>query len=131
MITITGLDDFPTAIAALPLLLDDGRMAIAVTHGATPGTNEIAYSAAYLVNITTGAAQRVGASEPYGKDIAASLVIHGSILYLVVSEAIPGGGGASSQVNIYPINIGVGLRLEGFITTHEARLDAIAAGARG
>jgi hypothetical protein len=37
MITLTGLDDFPTALAVLALA--DGRTALACVHMPTPGTS--------------------------------------------------------------------------------------------
>ena len=108
MITITGMDDFPTNIAVFPFLLADGRMAIAATHERTPGTMETAYSAAYLVD-SAGHAQLVGTSERAGKDIAPAILIFGTTLRLIVSEALPGGGGATARVDYYDFPIPVGL----------------------
>lgn len=106
MITITGLDDFPTALSILPLA--DGRRALACVHFPTPGTNEIAYSKAYLVDAGWHATA-VGQSEPYGKDIGCALLIEGTTLYLIVTEPPPGGGGAASKVDVYAFPIGVGV----------------------
>lgn len=105
MQTITGLDDFPTALAVLPLA--DGRSALACTHATTPGTSEVAYSAAYLVT-PGGAATRVVQSEPAGKDIACAIEIQGTTLWLYVTEATPGGGGATARADRYSAEIGVG-----------------------
>ena len=127
MITITGLDDFPTAIDALPIPLADGRDAIAVTHFPTAGTSEIAYSAAYLVT-PAGVASKVGQSEPYGKDIACALSIRGTVLTLWVTEPPPGGSGAASKVDRYDIQIGVGLALGGSGGVDQALRNWLAAG---
>lgn len=107
MPTITGLDDFPTDIATLPMPLADGRSAIACVHQPTPGSGETAYSAAYLLNSLNQAA-KVGQSEPFGKDIGCSLELRGTVLRLYVTEPPPGGGGAASLPNFYDIQIGVG-----------------------
>lgn len=103
MITITGLDDFPTQLAVRPLA--DGRTALACTHMPTPGTSEVAYSAAYLVS--GGVAVKVGQSEPYGKDIACALLVRNLVLELYVTEPPPGGSGAASRVDRYDFYIGV------------------------
>lgn len=105
MITLTGLDDFPTAGDAIELA--DGRTALCCTHLPTPGTSEIAYSALYLVN-AAGSAVKVGQSEPYGKDIACWLTIVGTIARLWVTEPPPYGSGAASKVDRYDFPIGVG-----------------------
>lgn len=108
MITLIGLDDFPTAIDVLATPLADGRTAIACTHFPTPGTSEIAYSAVYLV-ASNGVATKVGRSEPFGKDVACALSINGTTLRLWVTEPPPGGSGAQTQVHFYDFPIGVGL----------------------
>jgi len=109
MITITGLDDFPTAGDAVELA--DGRTALALTHFPTPGTSEIAYSAAYVVTMTsatTANAVKIGQSEPFGKDIACWLTMKGTVLRLWATEPPPGGGGAQARLDLYEWNIGVG-----------------------
>lgn len=105
MVTITGLDDFPSAVAALELA--DGRTALACVHLPTPGTSEIAIAKAYLVD-SAGRATLVGASEPLGKDVACALTIVGTTLRLWVTEAAPGQGGATSRCDRYEWNVGVG-----------------------
>lgn len=109
MITITGLDDFPTAGDAVELA--DGRTALALTHFPTPGSSEIAYSAAYVVTFTsptTATAAKVIQSEPFGKDIASWVTMRGTKLRLWATEPPPGGGGAASRLDIYEVDIGVG-----------------------
>ena len=105
MLTITGLDDFPSQLAVLPLA--DGRTALAATHLPTPGTGEIAVTKVYLVG-PNGAATLLGASEPLGKDVACALEIVGTTLRLYVAEAAPGGGGFTAQVHRYDFAISVG-----------------------
>jgi hypothetical protein len=105
MITLTGLDDFPTALAVLALA--DGRTALACVHMPTPGTSEVAYSAVYLVD-GTGRAVKIGQSEPYGKDIGCALEVVGKTLRLYVTEPPPGGSGAASRIDRYDVAIPVG-----------------------
>lgn len=104
MITITGIDDFPTAGDAVELA--DGRTALCLTHFPTPGTSEVAYSAAYVV--TGSQAVKVIQSEPFGKDIASWITMKGNILRLWATEPPPGGGGAAARLDVYEVNIGVG-----------------------
>lgn len=137
MITITGLDDFPTALSGAPLA--DGWTALGVVHMPTPGTSEIAYTAAYLVD-SAGRATKLGQSEPYGKDIAVSVVIRGLVFELWVTEPPPYGSGAASQMHRYDFPIGLGTPAgtgtvdsvaRAQLANHETRLDRIAAGAAG
>lgn len=107
MLTITGLDDFPTALSQ-PIALADGRDAIACVHQRTPETDEIAYSAAYLVT-QAGTAEKVGESEPYGKDIAVAIQVKGRTLIMWVTEPPPAGGGADAQLHRYEFAIDVGV----------------------
>lgn len=106
MIITTGLDDFPTALST-PILLADGRTVIAAIHATTPGTSEIAYSAAYIVS-TANVASKVLTSERLGKDIACSLDLVGTTLRLWVTEAVPGGSGSTANLHRYEMGIGIG-----------------------
>jgi hypothetical protein len=109
LITVTGLDDFPTAGDAIELA--DGRAALVCTHLPTPGTSEIAYSAAYVVtqtSPTTASAAKVGQSEPLGKDIACWITMRGTKLRMWVTEPPPGGSGSASHLDIYEVDVGVG-----------------------
>lgn len=132
MVTITGLDDFPAALSVFPLPLADGRTALACVHMPTPGTAEVAYSAAYVVD-SLGRAAKIGESERYGKDIACAVKIvntgYGAIFELYVTEPPPFGGGAASALHRYDFAIAVGVDFG--IAALDARLDRIAQGAQG
>lgn len=99
MITITGMDDFPTALCSLPFPLLDGRSVIACVHQPTPGTNETAYAACYYV-AKDGKATLIGKSDQ-GKAIAVALEINGTKLTMRVTEPPAGGGGAAAQIDCY------------------------------
>lgn len=103
MMTITGLEDFAVMVRALPCNDAAGHWALAVVHGATPNSPEIAHTAAYLADANWNATPiPFGVSEPYGKDIDVDIAIVGTTLYMFVTEATPGGGGATSRVDVYP-----------------------------
>lgn len=106
MITITGMDDFPTALST-PILLADGRTALACVHATTPGTSEIAYSAAYIIS-AANVATKVLTSERLGKDISCALDLVGTTLRLWVTEATPGGSGATALPHRYELDIAIG-----------------------
>jgi len=102
MNTITGLDDFAIMVRALPCNDTGGHWALAVVHGATPGSPEIAHTTAYLCDASWHATQiPFGVSEPYGKDIDVDIAIVGTTLYMFVTEAAPLGGGATGRVDVY------------------------------
>lgn len=144
MITITGLDDFPAQLQVFPFPLTDGRSILACVHQTTPGTDEVAYSAVYLVD-SPGRAVKLGQSEPFGKDIDCSLLVRALTLELWVTEPPPGGGGADSAVHVYSFTLPVPVVVLGLdqyarnradqalvgVANHEARLIKIAAGAAG
>ena len=100
MITVTGLDDFATSLAVLSCGDAGGHTALAVVHGGTSGTAEIAHATAYLVD-AAGQATYIGTSEPGGKDMGVALEREGTTLRMWVAEALPGGGGATGRVDRY------------------------------
>jgi len=103
MMTISGLEDFAVMVRAIPCNDAAGHWALAVVHGATPYTPEIAHTTAYLADANwTATPIPFGVSEPYGKDIDVDIAIVGTTLYMFVTEATPGGGGATSRVDVYP-----------------------------
>lgn len=103
--TLSGMDDFPAALVWLPSNLTDGRRVVATVHMATPGTHDVAYAAAYVVDPNTWTATRVMRSSG-GKAIGVSLCLVGTTLEMGVTEPPPGGSGAASVMRVYrvPIN---------------------------
>lgn len=95
---ITGLDDFCTALAVLPL--GNGQRVLGVLHLPTPDSSELATAKAYLV-ASDWRATLIGASDAVGKDAGLALERDGTTLYLYVSEASAGGAGSSSMVHVY------------------------------
>ncbi len=104
--SVTLPDDFATSLAAVPV--GDGEHFVqAVLHMPTTGTSEIAHVVAYLVSYKTWKATEIGRSEPLGKDVAGAVLLIPSstpakqTLLLLVTEAVPGGPGASAHENAY------------------------------
>lgn len=100
MLTLPLPDDFPTQPALLAVSGVAGRWLLTVLHQASTAA-ETAYAACYLVDAAWASATLIGRSDLFGKDVGACAGIQGSTVFLIVTEATPGGPGASSEVHVY------------------------------
>lgn len=105
-ITLQLPDDFPTSPVVTPVGDAAGHVLLTVIHQASTAT-EVAYGAVYLAPADWSSVTLIGRSEPHGKDAGAYARVRPGTtpprqtVELVVTEAMPGGPGSSSQVHIY------------------------------